>query len=1342
MATSVRPPRAVRTRAALTDVTNTSSVTVSRTRSVAKVAVEASKDEHVAIDLKKSSGKVASKPVRKAKEQVQLESKFGNVGSKSVAVKKNATLKPALTKIAVEELSSAEALVSSVVEQEQELVDFEASKRSSTRKLGASSKENLSEAEFKLKSTSTTRMRAEPTRSKKSRAIDNSEEASKDVEASPPSVQAVGVDNLTYQVQESESALKTTTVTENQGVKLGENLTEAGSKLKITAVTKRKTEPAKAKKTRAIGKPDEIGEASPSSVQVVGIENLDTCVLDQVRESGLATKTRALPQKRGVKPRENLTEADAGLKITNVTKRGTELAKAKKSRAIEKPEGVREASPSSVQAEGIENRDASQGQESSVALKTRTVAQKQGVKLSENLIEAESTVKITTVSKRRTEPAKAKKTRVIEKSKEIVEASSSLVGIEDLDASVSDEVLESGSVQKSRTNVKRGSVAVSSSKGRQAAGGLKVPSKPLQDDLEMMVAQIGDKNPHLQTPGAGSGPRTVDVIVGQSKGKKASGKIIANEDQTGASSLTRVTSASKYDSCAERPLKSTSVMKVTRGVSGDPAQTVRRNASRGARKAVNYSEDALEGQTVPSRKVTPVEHNYQLPPLVVCSDAEVTRIVRQTVRKRAQKDVEVVQVPGSDAMTSAEKNLQDSESDNRKSTSDVQSQTQAKLSVGEIQTVKRTVRKTVRKGRTKVTVADDIARDDVILIAEKDLHIPILSNLESCLEEEYERFKMENRMQKESAKLLIPSVVATPFERILIDSAKPLTRCSSLKESTSEITNSNENGVVESLSDVTHDAELTENVKVTPVPASLKSDLGVDTPTLNGSVEPVSCSATVETTTSSPLCRISSQRGQKRSWKENVEESIIASPVRTECTLPIAESVQTSSLKLDIDPIVERDDQDNDHVNDADSQMSVIEYEDLICADVVGRDSDDPLLKPIANFDEADIPARVKDCCKLLGKPSTIQSYSLPFLLAGRDLVAISNSTTEQILAYGVPILVHVMKKKRSYVRKRPSPIGLVLASSDELSQKITDVLENSFRPLRVKIGRASSESTSEIKPGVAILVATPSCLQQMLEDGSCSLALVSFIVLDGADCMVQSGMDASLRDIFDQAPAYRQTGVFSSTLEPETEQVVNALVSETDLVKIQIKNPILVPEQIDDGRAVTQIVEVLEDSDRDARLTALLRTFQKGKKNRVLVYVLYKEEALHVEGLLQQRGWKVAAVHGGIFEADRNKAVVSFQKGSSSVLVATDVAARGLVIPNVDYIINYSFPYTFEDYECRLRQTGQTGRKGIMHTFFMPGNQARAKELVEVLREAEQDVPENLVKLTSPAQKKPRIEY
>ncbi|CAK9226315.1 unnamed protein product [Sphagnum troendelagicum] len=410
--------------------------------------------------------------------------------------------------------------------------------------------------------------------------------------------------------------------------------------------------------------------------------------------------------------------------------------------------------------------------------------------------------------------------------------------------------------------------------------------------------------------------------------------------------------------------------------------------------------------------------------------------------------------------------------------------------------------------------------------------------------------------------------------------------------------------------------------------------------------------------------------------------------------------------------------------------------------DVLGYDGDESPLEPLKSFQDAEIPAKVLDCCGKLGKPTPLQANVLPVLLRGNDVIGIAEQGAGQALAYGVPALVHVLKKRKSYVRKRPSPLCLVLSSSADHAQQIVNSLEEWFGSLRVKIASANGDplDTSKRntpKSGVAIVVATPGGLQQMLENGSCSLALVSFLVLDGADCMLDD--KAAMQELLEQIPRSRQTAVFASSWQPELEQLMKDFMPNSKHIKIIVEEQVG-SQELQNQEGVIQIVEVLEEAARDARLTSLLHTFQKSKKNGVVVFALYKEEALHVESLLQQRGWKVAAVHGGIMKTERKHVIKSFKDGKCSILVATDVAVRGLVIPNVDYVINYSYPYTAEDYAVRLNQSGRTGRKGIVHTFFTPAYQARAQELVEVLTDAGQVVPDELLKMINPSNKKARI--
>lgn len=141
-------------------------------------------------------------------------------------------------------------------------------------------------------------------------------------------------------------------------------------------------------------------------------------------------------------------------------------------------------------------------------------------------------------------------------------------------------------------------------------------------------------------------------------------------------------------------------------------------------------------------------------------------------------------------------------------------------------------------------------------------------------------------------------------------------------------------------------------------------------------------------------------------------------------------------------------------------------------------------------------------------------------------------------------------------------------------------------------------------------------------------------------------------------------------------------------------------------------------------------------------MFVLYKKEAARVESILQNRGWTAVAVHGDKGQNDRTKAVQSFKDGSCPLLVATDVAARGLDIPDVEYVINFSFPLTVEDYVHRIGRTGRAGKKGIAHTFFTQADKARAGELVNVLTEAGQNVPEGLLKFGTHVKKKESALY
>ncbi|KAF9605333.1 hypothetical protein IFM89_016098 [Coptis chinensis] len=222
---------------------------------------------------------------------------------------------------------------------------------------------------------------------------------------------------------------------------------------------------------------------------------------------------------------------------------------------------------------------------------------------------------------------------------------------------------------------------------------------------------------------------------------------------------------------------------------------------------------------------------------------------------------------------------------------------------------------------------------------------------------------------------------------------------------------------------------------------------------------------------------------------------------------------------------------------------------------------------------------------------------------------------------------------------------------------------------------------------------------------GFCCLKEVSYVVLDEADRMLDMGFEPEVRSILSRRP-----------------------LSADGCCRL---------EDLSANHDVMQIVEVLDDRSRDARLVTLLEKYHKSQKNRVLVFVLYKKEAARVENMLQKRGWKAVSVHGDKAQRDRTNALSLFKDGICPLMVATDVAARGLDIPDVEVVINYGFPSYVRLLRHGIGRTGRAGKKGVAHTFFMQENKGLAGELVNVLREAGQLVPTDLMKFGTHVKKK-----
>jgi len=234
----------------------------------------------------------------------------------------------------------------------------------------------------------------------------------------------------------------------------------------------------------------------------------------------------------------------------------------------------------------------------------------------------------------------------------------------------------------------------------------------------------------------------------------------------------------------------------------------------------------------------------------------------------------------------------------------------------------------------------------------------------------------------------------------------------------------------------------------------------------------------------------------------------------------------------------------------------------------------------------------------------------------------------------------------------------------------------------------------------------------------------VDYLVLDEADRMLDKGFENDIRNIISSTKPLemRQTMMFSATWPEAVRRLASTFQN----------NPVRVTVGSDDLTAssrVEQTVEVFDDAgSKDSRLLTLLRSLTPRKKlatvetteARVLVFALYKKEASRVEGMLRRQGYSVGALHGDMSQNARIEALEKFKNGTTALMVATDVAARGLDIPNVSMVVNYTFPLTIEDYVHRIGRTGRGGRNGKSVTFFTGDNHERslAGELAQVLRQ------------------------
>jgi len=309
-------------------------------------------------------------------------------------------------------------------------------------------------------------------------------------------------------------------------------------------------------------------------------------------------------------------------------------------------------------------------------------------------------------------------------------------------------------------------------------------------------------------------------------------------------------------------------------------------------------------------------------------------------------------------------------------------------------------------------------------------------------------------------------------------------------------------------------------------------------------------------------------------------------------------------------------------------------------------------------------------------------------------------------------------------------PIVLVLAPTRELAVQIKEECDkfgssSDIKNTVVYGGVPKGKQVGALRSGVEIVIATPGRLIDHLEQGNTNLKRVTYLVLDEADRMLDMGFEQQLRKICSQIRPDRQVLMWSATWPPGVQSLARDYLSDYYQVTVGSLD-------LAGNKDVTQIVEVCTDYEKYEKLLRCLRE-NLSEKDRVLVFVETKKGCDQLSRSLRANGFQARAMHGDKSQDDRDRVLAEFKSRMSTLLVATDVAARGLDVDDIRMVVNYDFPNDMENYIHRIGRTGRAGKKGTAVSFFVAEKNGRmARELVDILQRTSQNIPLELQSLAS----------
>jgi ATP-dependent RNA helicase RhlE len=345
-------------------------------------------------------------------------------------------------------------------------------------------------------------------------------------------------------------------------------------------------------------------------------------------------------------------------------------------------------------------------------------------------------------------------------------------------------------------------------------------------------------------------------------------------------------------------------------------------------------------------------------------------------------------------------------------------------------------------------------------------------------------------------------------------------------------------------------------------------------------------------------------------------------------------------------------------------------------------------------FEQYNIEPEIKRSLEELDfkKPTDIQFKAIPSILKGEDVLAIAQTGTGKTAAFAIPIL-HLLQRRYN-IKKRKEVKCLVMVPTRELAVQIAEAFIQIGKYTRLEImglygGQEQDEQIKRLEKGVDILVATPGRMFDLHSQGHIDLSSVSTLILDEADHMLAKGFLKDIQDILKRIPPRHQTLFFSATIDHSIKALANSVVRNPIRIQISPKDPV--------SKNVSHSVSFVEMDDKRFFLERLVKELHDKK---ILVFVRTKVRAERVHSAMKRVGIETVTMHGDKEQEDRLAVMKDFKKGVFQILIATDVSARGIDIPDVDFVVNYDLPDIPENYVHRVGRTGRGVKKGQAISF------------------------------------------